>query len=769
MSDRWIGRALPRREDARLLAGRGRFLADLVRPGMVSAHFVRSPVAHGMIGDIDAEAARCHPGVVGVWTLADLPGLGDVLPLAQLPASIHQRVGLTRRAWSQPALARDRVRFVGEPVAVIVAADRYVAEDAAAKIVVRWRELAAVASIDAAISPGAPLLNDGWADNVQAEFGFSTGSVDAALGEAALVLERRFDVARAAGVPIECRGVLAEEDAGSGQLTVWSSTQVPHFVRDNLAAALNEPAERIRVVAPDVGGGFGTKGNVYPEELVIAYLARLLKRPVQWIEDRREHLLAASHARDQVHRVKAAFAADGRLLAIDDEFYVDSGAFNLWETAVAYNTAAHLPGPYRLDAYRVRGRCVVTNKAPSAPYRGAGRPEAVFVIERLLDEAARKLGLDRVAIRERNLLSAADMPYERGYAYRDGNPAVYDCEGPETGFRDLLAAIDYPGFLAEQARLRGQDRYLGLGIVGFVEGTGLGPFEDASAELRGDGRVEVVTGAASQGQGHYTAFAQIAADALGIEPDKVDVREGDTALIREGVGTFASRSAVMAGSAVHQAACGLGDRLREAAAGHLECPPDRLVLGPGGVYRGDSPEAALSWSELAGLDDFKVTRRFAPPTVTYTYGFHAALVEVKPATGEVVVRRYWAMHDIGQEINPGVVRGQVEGGIVQGIGEGLREELVYAPDGQLEAASLRDYRIPNVYDAPPIAIVSRATPSRRNPLGVRGVGEGGAICPPAALANAICDALAPFGAEAVRLPLTPEAVRDLILQRQQGG
>ncbi len=775
----YIGARVRRKEDRRLLTGAGRYVDDLPAPDALHVAFVRSPHAHAQIRQIDLAPAAGLPGVVAAVDgatvfaqLGPLPSEGWKLPGPALRAAVDPLVRLE----TQPLVAVDRVRYVGEAVAVVLATSRYLAEDAAERVVVDYEPLPVVADVAMACRPDALRLHPDWPDNLSARVVVGTGDVAAAFARADRVVRRRFRVQRLTGVPLETRGTLAQPGP-DGRLTVWSATQTPHALREVLAHRLGLDRDRIRVVAPDVGGGFGIKGLVYPEEVVVAWLAVEHGRAVKWIEDRREHFLSAIHSRAQEHEVELALRADGTILGLRDHFTIDMGAYNPLGLVQPYNSCAHLAGPYRVPALALEAECYVTNKAPLAPYRGAGRPEAVFVMDRLLDCAARELGLDPAALRRRNLVTAAEMPYDVGLLYRDGQPLVYDSGDYPACFEEALRLIDYDAVRREQPALWARGVYRGVGLSAYVEGTGVGPFEGGAVRLDADGHVWVYTGACSQGQGHETTFAQVAAEQLAVALDQVTVVPGDTAGIARGWGTVASRSAVVAGTAIALAAQEVGARLRALAADLLEASPADLELYRGSVRVRGTPGRAVAYADLvrhaatgAGAAAhapehaaaLEATRYFEPPTVTYANAVHAAVVEVDIETGEVRVLRYAVVHDCGRVINPLVVDGQVHGGVVQGIGGALFEELVYDEHGQLLTASLLDYLLPTADQVPPLVLGHRESPSPRNPLGLKGLGEGGAISPPAAIANAVEDALRPFGVEVHATPLTPERVLTLL-------
>ena len=772
VASRYVGRPLTRREDRRLLTGNGRFVADLVLPRMLHAVFVRSPVAHAAIRAVDLTRARAAPGVALAWNGADLLAKLPPVPATQLslPRKWTTAVQHAFRNPQQPLLAHDKVRHVGEAVAVIVAETRAEAEDAAELVALDLAELPAVTDPEAALAPGAELIHNAFGTNLLGEFSIAKGEVDAAMAAAPHCLKRRFYHHRYVALPLECRGVLAAADPRTGGVTIWSATQVVHWVRREAAAILGLPEALVRCIAPDVGGGFGGKGHVYPEDLLVPFLARSLARPVRWIEERREHMLCSAHSRDQWHDVEIGFADDGRILALRDDFLVDCGAWNPIGAGIAYNTAVHLPGPYKIANYAARARLAATNKTPNAPYRGAGRPEAAFAMERAIDLVARALALEPAEIRRRNMVRPDEMPYAAGLLYRDGEPIVYDSgDYPAALDRALDAVGGLAAFRTRQAEARRHGRYLGLGLGAYVEGTGVGPFEGATVRLDPSGKIYVASGAAPQGQGMETIFAQIAADAWGVAPDDVVFALGDTDAIAMGFGTIASRSTVTLSAALHHASERLAAKVKTIAAQLLECAAADLELRDGGVAIVGVPGRRVSLAEVAraarpgwdharpdgveaGLEE---TCYWEPPTVTWSYAVHAAIVEVDGDTGRVTIDRYAVAHDCGTVVNPLLVEGQIRGGTVQGLGGILGEAIAYDGAGQLLSGSLMDYAVPNAADLPDIAVTHLHSPTPLNPLGVKGVGEGGAVAPPAAVANAVCDAL---GIELDRTPLRPEEI-----------
>jgi aerobic carbon-monoxide dehydrogenase large subunit len=773
----YVGRSLLRREDRRLLRGQGQFIADLVLPRMLHAILVRSPVAHARIRSIDPSRALAAPGVVLALNGADLLQLLPPVPEGQisLPSkwtSVIQHKFLNPQ---QPLLAHDKVRHVGEAVAVIVAESRDQAEDAAERVTWDLEELPAVVDPAAALRPDSPIVHDRFQTNLIGAFSVGRGDVEAALARAPHRLRRRFYHHRYAAVPLECRGVVSAYDPRTDSATIWSSTQVVHWVRREAAALLGLPEARVRCLALDVGGGFGGKGHVYPEDLLVTFLARKLGRPVRWIEGRSEHLMSATHSRDQLHDVEVGFDDEGHILALRDDYIVDCGAWNPIGSGVAYNTAVHLTGPYKIVNLAASGRIVVTNKVPNAPYRGAGRPEAAFAMERTIDLVARTLGLEPAEVRRRNMIRADEMPYSVGIPYRDGEPIVYDSGDYPGALQKALDAVGgVEAFRRRQGEARRAGRHLGLGIGCYIEGTGVGPFESAFLRIDPSGKIYVSSGACPQGQGMETIFAQVAADLWKVPPEDVVIALADTAAIAIGFGTMASRSTVTLSAAMHHASERLREKVFAIAANLLECAPADLELRNGGVgvvgVPGGVSGATVSLARIAqaarpgwenerppgveaGLEEIYY---WQPQTVTWSYGVHVAIVDVDRETGRVGIEDYAVAHDCGVVVNPMLVEGQIMGGAAQGLGGIMLEGIAYDANGQLLSGSLMDYALPTASDIPAMRIVHQHSPSPLNPLGVKGVGEGGAVAPPAAIANAVCDALAPFGVEVNSTPIKPQ-------------
>jgi len=775
----FVGRPIVRREDARLLTGRGRFIADLLPAGTLHVTFVRSPVAHARIRGIDLTAVRSAPGVVLALSGLDLHRLLPPVPDHQIvmPAPWKAAVQHAIHNPNQPLLAWDKARHVGEALAVVLAETKAQADDAAELAIVDFETLPAVVDPDSAARADAPVVHERFGTNVIASFTAGKGNVDAAMRAAPRRLSRRFHHHRYTGVPMETRGVIAEFDPRTDSVTVWSSTQVVAWVRREVAATLDLPEARVRVVAPDVGGGFGIKGHVYPEELLLPWLARRADRPVRWIEDRREHMQAAVHARDQIHDTEVGFDDDGRLLALSTRMLMDCGAWNPLGITPVYNTAVHLPGPYKLPNYRIDAQVLATNKVPNAPYRGAGRPEAVLVMERVMDLIARELGIEPAEVRRRNMIRADEMPYAQGLVYRDGMPIVYDSGDYPAALESVLVAIGgVPAFRRRQQEARAGGRRLGLGIAAYTEGTGVGPFEGGLVRIDPGGKIHVAAGACAQGQGMETIFAQIAADTWGVDPQDVTVSLGDTSFIPMGFGTVASRSTVTVSAAMHEASERVKQKCFAIAGNLLECAPADLELVKGRVVLKGVPGKSVSLAQIArasrpGWDNarppgveagLEATVYYEPPTVTWSYAVHAAIVEVDVETGQVRLDRYAIAHDCGVVVNPMLAEGQIIGGAVQGIGGAMLESIRYDADGQLLTGTLLDYALPRADDLPDITVVHSEIPSPSNPLGVKGLGEGGAISPPVAIANAVSDALADRNAEFNTTPVRPEQVVALL-------
>ncbi len=764
---------LARNEDRELLLGEALFVDDVERPGMLHAAFVRSDFAHARLNGVDLSAVREHPGVVAAFDAADLGDYWKPGPLLVQPPPIE---GLEFHARTQVPLARGKVRHVGEPIAVVVAESRYAAEDAAALARVDCEPLDAVVNLEAALAPDAPRIHEDLDSNLAARVAQERGDWDAARAAADVVLARRFRYDRGAAAAIENRGIVADWDERAGELTVWDTTQAPIPIRNGLAAMLGLSESSVRVVAPFIGGGFGPKIMMfYPEEVVVPWLSMRLGRPVKWIEDRQENFFATTQERAQIHDAEIALAADGTILGVADTFLHDTGAYDPYGLTLPINSQCTLLGGYEVPAYRSEFRVVFTNRTITTPVRGAGRQHGVFVMERLLDLAARELGIDRVEIRRRNYLAADSFPHDNNIIYQDFAPLVYDSGDYRPALEKAVEIVEYDRWEEERSRLRAEGRRVGLGIVSYVEGTGIGPYEGARVSVEPTGAVRVATGVGTQGQGHFTAFAQIVAGRLGVDPDDVVVTTGDTREFGWGTGTFASRSAVVAGSACHAAAGQVREKAIALAAEGLDVDPDAIELGGGRAFVRDDPDRSIELGELAARANplrgavkpgtepgLEATAYFGPERGSTASGVHACVVEVDPETLGVKVLRYLVVHDCGRVINPAIVDGQVHGGVAMGIGNAFFEALHCDDYGQLQNASFMDYLLPTATDVPPIETAHIETPSPLNPLGVKGVGEAGAIPVGAAFAQAVEDALGIDGLEILEIPLSPGRLWEIV-------
>lgn len=760
-----VGRRVPRKEDDRLLTGRGRFGSDVRRSDALCVRVVRSSVAHGRIAGIDTAAARALPGVVDVVTAADLPAHTTI------PVRVSVR-GLSLDEHRQPVLAGDVVRYVGEPVAVVVAADAYVAEDAAELVSVDLDELDVRLDVDA---PDA---------SVVADFEIGYGDADAVFEAACHVVAMDFAVGRHSGVPLEPRTLTV--DYVSGALEIFGVTKVPVFNRSVLADLLGIDESAIRMHAVDAGGGFGVRGEFYPEDFLVPWLAIRHRRSITWVEDRAEHLVAVNHSREQRHRIEAAFDCGGGLLALRDDVRHDNGAYiRTHGVIVPELTLAMLPGPYRVPAYDGRVRVMLTNKTPCGTYRGPGRFEGTAAREQLFDLAARELGIDRVELRRRNLLTRSELPLTRGMSAL-GTDVVLDGGDYAGLYERALERVNEFGWPELVADGRAAGRLRGLGIATFLEKSGLGPQETADVQITGTGRVRVHSGGTSLGQGIETVLAQIAADELDLPIERVDVINGDTLLQPYGGGSWASRSTVVSGSAVRGAGREVAERLCELGSRMLEVARSDVELAGGQVRVRGAPTNARAFADVwkaaqpgspwLGLDEpagISARYRFTVDHMTYPYGTHICIADVDPATGGVRIVRYLVAYEVGRAVNPTLVEGQLRGGVAQGIGGALLEEFSYDDAGQPQATTFMDYLLPTASEIPVVdVLVSEEAPAESNPLGVRGAGEGGLTGAGAAIASAVSDAL---GVPAMtRLPLTPGRLIDAArsaanAQRSDGG
>src|SRR3954452_7654725 len=768
-----IGSRTKRNEDPRLLTGRALFVDDLDLPGMLHVAFLRSPYAHAHIRSIDTSRARKHEGVVAVYTADELGAYWQSGVHLVPPRPV---AGMVFNERTQVPLAKDKVPHLGGAGALVVAVSPYVAEDALEEIAVDYEPLPAVVDLEKALAPGAPLVHEDVGSNLAAYVPQQKGDYAAAKAKADVVIRRRFHYDRGAAAAIENRGVVAQWDARAQKLTIWDTTQAPIPVRNGLAAMLGLSEHQVRLVTPFIGGGFGPKIMMfYPEEVLIPWLALQLERPVKWIEDRAENFVATTQERGQIHDAEIALTRDGVILGVKDSFLHDTGAYDPYGLTVPLNSQCTLMGPYRVPAYQSEFRAVFTNKTIVTPYRGAGRQHGVFVIERLMDLAARELGIDKIENRRRNFLKPEEFPHDHVIIYQDFAPLYYDSGNYEPVLDKTLRMIGYESFLnEEQPRLRAEGRQVGIGVVSYVEGTGIGPFEGARVQVQPSGKVTVVTGIGTQGQGHFTVLAQIAAQQLGVAVNDVDVGTGDSDQFHWGTGTFASRGAVVAGNATHEAAKSVREKAIKLASEHLGVAEDQIELKEGRAQVVGESERAISLGELAvranpmrgavkpgSEPGLEATRYFGPHRGATASGCHACILEVDPETMQVKILKYVVVHDCGVVINPLIVDGQVHGGVAQGIGNAFYEQLVYDDNGQLLNASFMDFLLPTALDVPRVEVGHEETASPLNALGTKGAGEAGAIPVGALFAQAVENALAIPGLEILEIPLKPSRLWEI--------
>jgi CO/xanthine dehydrogenase Mo-binding subunit len=752
-----------RKEDEVLLQGRGRFVADYKAPQMLEAAFVRSPYAHAKIHHIDAKKALGSPGVVRVVTAADLPSCAVQLPNAGRQSAVHSVTDFT--------LANLETRYVGEPVAVVLAENRYLAEDAAELVEVDYEPLPVCVSLEGALLASAPLVHPHFLSNSAGEKSWEVGDVEGAFACADLLLHENFEVHRGTSSPMEPRGLIAfPKEHGSGKYTleIIASTQSPYRIRDSLAEMLAVSSSEIWVRSGFVGGGFGPKSGFYPEDFVVAWLALTTGKPVRWLEDRREHLLCARQERDQLHNVRVAFSRDGKITALHDEFLYDVGAYST-TVVIPWTTAYTLPGPYKIPNVRIRMQLAFTHKVPTMTVRGAGRPEAVFVMERIVDRVAEKLSKDPLDVRRINAVTVDDLPWDTGLTSRDGEKVVYDNVNCLEALDKVAERLQYrelrEKFTEEN---RGSYKKRGIGIAHYVVTTGRGPYELARARVDADGQIVVYTGACPQGQGHHTSLAQVCARELGISSDRVTIVSGDTAFIQEGFGTFASRSAVTAGNAVAAAAREILKKVKEKIATVVQCAPNDLSFAGGCfVYTDRKIQFTEALGLLArhaqatgdfGLLPIEASARFETKGHTFTSGAHGAIVEVDCEAGTIRVLKCVAAHDVGAIINRIIIEGQLHGGVAHGIGNSLLERIAYDENGQVLSSTFKDYLLPLSMDVGTIDVLLLETPAHGNPLGIKGVGEAGTVGVPPAIACAVEHALAEWSVKINSFPINPEEI-----------
>jgi carbon-monoxide dehydrogenase large subunit len=780
MATRFFGAPVTRNEDPRLLAGQALFVDDVELPGLLHAAFYRSPYAHAQIKRVDVSRALARPGVIAAYTAADLGDYWQPGPLLVPPPPV---AGIVFNARTQVPLAKDKVRHAGEPIVLVIAESRYIAEDATADIEVDFEPLPAVVDLEQALAPDAALVHADVGSNVAAHVIQRKGEYAAAKQHAHLILKRRFHYDHGASAPIETRGVVAHWDARAAKLSVWDTTQAPVVIRNGLAAMLGLSEKQVRVIAPFIGGGFGPKIMMfYPEEVLVPWAALQLNRPVKWIEDRAEHFYATTNERNQVHDAEIAVSKDGRILGVHDVFLHDAGAYDPYGLTVPLNSQCTLLGVYHVPHYYSEFTAVFTTKTIVTPYRGAGRQHGVFVMERLLDLAAAALGMDGNEIRRRNFIAPDAFPHNNEIIYQDFAPLVYDSGNYAPILEKALELIGYQKFVTEvQPAARAAGRQLGIGVVCYVEGTGIGPYEGARVQVQASGKVSVATGIGTQGQGHFTSLAQLAAGQVGVHVRDVEVVTGDTDQFYWGAGTFASRGAVVAGNAVNEAAKDVRRKILKLAGEIFECAEDDLEIADGAVHVRGVPANSIKLGTLAqranplrgavkpgtepGLES---TNYFGPERGATASGAHAMILEVDPETMLVEVQKYVVVHDCGEVINPLILDAQVVGGVAQGIGNAFYEQLIYDANGQLLNGSFIDYLLPTALDVPTVTVAHQVTRSPLNPLGVKGAGEAGAIPVGALFAQAVENALAGSGLEVLEIPLSPNRLWELVEAAKRG-
>jgi carbon-monoxide dehydrogenase large subunit len=775
MTKKFIGQRIVRNEDPKLLTGQAQFVDDVEIPGMLHAAFLRSDYAHARLLSIDVSAARQRPGVVAVFTADDMgadwqPGP----PLVSPPPTAKDVIFNSRR---QVPLVKDKVRHAGEAIAVVIAESRYIAEDAVEDIIVDLEPLEAVVDLEKAMQAGSPLVHDDLDSNLAAHLFQKKGDYEDAKSKADVVIQRRIVIDRGAASAMENRGIVADWDAKSQHLTIWDTTQAPIPIRNGTAARLGLSEHQVRVIAPFIGGGFGPKMMMfYAEELVIPWASKKLGRPIKWIEDRRENFFATTQERGQIHDVEIAFSKDGHILGLKDAFLHDTGAYDPYGLTIPLNTQCHAMGGYDVKNFATEVSVVFTNKTLVTPVRGAGRPQGIFIIERLLDIASKELGIDRIEIRKRNLIPPEAFPYEHHIIDQAFAPLILDTGNYWPVMEKALEMIGYDEFVKnEQPRLRKEGKYVGIGIAPFIESTGVGPYEGARVTVEASGKISVATGIGTQGQGHFTAFAQIVAEQVGVAVKDVRIVTGDTTEFHWGTGTFASRGAVVAGNAMHAASSIVRKKILELASKVLETPVDELELDDGMVRVADIPGKSISLGELAVLANplrgavepgtepgLEATAYFGPKYGATAFGTHAMILEVDPETMMIKIRKYVTVEDCGTVLNPLILEGQIHGGVSMGIGNAYYEQLHFDENGQLLNASFADYLIPSATEMPRIDVGHIETRSSLNELGTKGVGEAGTIPVPALFAQAIENALYDRKLEILNMPLSPNGLFELL-------
>ncbi len=745
---------------------------------MLHVAFLRSDYAHGKINSIDVSEALKRPGVIAIYTAEDLGDYWQPGPLLVPPPPIKD---LTFHERTQVPLAKDKVRHVGEAIAVVVAESRYIAEDALDDIFVDIDPYAVVVDLEKALSPDAPLVHDDLESNLAAHVIQEKGNYESIKSQADCIIKRRFMYDRGVSAAIENRVVVANWNDRSKQLKIWDTTQAPIPIRNGLAGMLGLSQNQVRVIAPFIGGGFGPKIMMfYPEEVLIPWISMKLKQPVKWTEDRKENFFATTQERSQIHDAEIALTKEGEILGVHDVFIHDTGAYDPYGLTVPINSQCTLLGPYDIPNYYSEFKAVFTNKTTVTPVRGAGRQHGVFVMERLLDFAAKELNIDRTTIRKKNFLKPDQFPHNHQIIFQDFMPLVYDSGDYQPGFEKAEKIIGYDQFIKEKSKHHSQGKHLGIGIVSYIEGTGIGPYEGARVSIDPNGEVCLATGVGTQGQGHFTSFAQIVSEVLSVEVSRVKVMTGDTSEFNWGTGTFASRGAVVAGNACHAAALAVRDKILKLACEVLETTEGNLELNSGAVFVKNDPDKNISLGELAKLANplrgavkpgtepgLEATAYFGPERGSTANGAHAMIVEVDVETMMVKIKRYVVVHDCGKVINPMILEGQIQGGVAHGIGNAFYEQLIYDDNGQLLNASFMDYLLPTSLDVPKIESDHTETPSPFNPLGVKGAGEAGAIPTGALFAQAVEDALSQYNLEICEIPLSPNRLFEIFEEAKE--
>lgn len=776
---KYIGERIKRNEDPRLLTGQALFVDDVDLPGMLHAAFLRSDYAHARIVSIDVTQALERPGVVAVYT-AELmgdewqPGPANVSP----PASVES---ITFHSRTQVPLAKGKVRHVGEAIAVVIAESRYIAEDAVEDIWVEFEPLEVVSDIEKALDPGAPLIHDELESNLACHMIQGKGDYQAARAAADFVIQRKIEIDRGAAAAMENRGIVASWDAKSQHLTMWDTTQAPIPIRNGVASRLGLNQSQVRVIAPFIGGGFGPKMMMhYPEEILIPWISVKLSKPIKWIEDRRENFFATTQERRQVHDAEILLSKEGKILGISHKFVHDSGAYDPYGLTIPLNTESHAGGAYDVPNYHSELTVVFTNKMYTSPIRGAGRPQGIFLVERLVDVAAKEMGIDPLELRLRNLIPPEAFPYDRGIIDQAFSLLTFDSGNYRPAIEKAAEMIGYKDFVQQEGpRLKAEGRKVGIGIVPFIETTGVGPYEGARINIEPSGKVNVATGVGTQGQGHFTSFAQIVAEQLGVDIGDINLVTGDSADFHWGTGTFASRGAVVAGNAIHASAVRVRAKVLKLASKILEAPEEELELQDGFVRVADIPRQSISLGDLAAQANplrgavepgtepgLEATAYFGPESGATAFGVHAMIIEVDPETLMIEIKRYVVVEDCGTVLNPLILDGQVHGGVAMGIGNAYYEQLIFDENAQLLNASLADYLIPTACEVPRIEVAHFETPSPLNPLGTKGAGEAGAIPVPALFAQAIENAFADQGLEILEMPLSPNRLFDLLRDKE---